>query len=144
MSNLLEAARQALSAIVDITYGMEKSRIWNGTGWTYNPLSPVIYKPLIDMADAQIETLSHALEEAEKQKTLQEIADNEKDLGIGYGTDIDDGTKNEPVGWIGLTEKERADIRSSVVFSEFGTAWHYASKAQILTEEKLKEKNYDI
>jgi hypothetical protein len=38
----------------DIVYGLEKSRIWGGMDWTYNPIHPVNYLPLRDKARAAI------------------------------------------------------------------------------------------
>lgn len=32
--------------VIDAAYTLEKARIWNGMGWTYNPLHPVHYAPM--------------------------------------------------------------------------------------------------
>lgn len=32
--------------VIDAAYTLEKARIWNGMGWTYNPLHPVHYSPM--------------------------------------------------------------------------------------------------
>ena len=32
--------------VIDAAYTLDKARIWNGMGWTYNPLHPVHYAPM--------------------------------------------------------------------------------------------------
>ena len=32
--------------VIDAAYTLEKARIWNGMGWTYNPLHPIHYAPM--------------------------------------------------------------------------------------------------
>lgn len=52
----LEAANaELLEALVDVSYTLEKARIWGGMDWTYNPLHPVHYLPARDAARAAIE-----------------------------------------------------------------------------------------
>jgi hypothetical protein len=51
----LEAANaELLAALVDVSYTLEKARIWGGMDWTYNPLHPVHYLPARDKARAAI------------------------------------------------------------------------------------------
>jgi len=51
----LEAANaELLAALVDVSYTLEKARIWGGMDWTYNPLHPVHYLPARDKASAAI------------------------------------------------------------------------------------------
>lgn len=51
----LEANNKRLrEALIDIKHGLEGSRIWGGTGWTYNSLHPVHYRPLIKKAEAAL------------------------------------------------------------------------------------------
>jgi len=72
--------RQAMEDFVVIKYGLEKSRIWGGVDWTYNPIHPVHYLPLRDKAEAQMESLNQALAEA----ALDKMADNARELGLSY------------------------------------------------------------
>jgi hypothetical protein len=72
--------RQALEDFVVIKYGLEKSRIWGGMDWTYNPIHPVHYLPLRDKADVQISALHQALADA----ALDKMADNARELGLDY------------------------------------------------------------
>ena len=47
----LEAANaELLEALVDVSYTLEKARIWGGMEWKYNPLHPVHYLPARDKA----------------------------------------------------------------------------------------------
>ena len=48
------------------------------------------------------------------------------------------GDKRE---WVGLTDEERKQVRSSAGYNQFMTAGEYAEKVQWATEAKLKEKN---
>ena len=51
----LEAANaELLDALVDVSYTLEKARIWGGMEWKYNPLHPVHYLPARDKARAAI------------------------------------------------------------------------------------------
>ena len=51
----LEAANlELLEALVDVSYTLEKARIWGGMDWHYNPLHPVHYLPARDKARAAI------------------------------------------------------------------------------------------
>ena len=72
--------RQAMEDFVVIKYGLEKSRIWGGVDWTYNPMHPVHYLPLRDKAEAQMESLNQALADA----ALDKMADNARELGLSY------------------------------------------------------------
>jgi hypothetical protein len=51
---LLRVNAQLFEALNDIVYGLEKSRIWGGMDWTYNPIHPVNYLPLRDKARAAL------------------------------------------------------------------------------------------
>lgn len=51
----LEAANaELLEALADVSYTLEKARIWGGMEWKYNPLHPVHYLPARDKARAAI------------------------------------------------------------------------------------------
>ena len=53
--NATEAANaELLDALVDVSYTLEKARIWGGMEWKYNPLHPVHYLPARDKARAAI------------------------------------------------------------------------------------------
>jgi len=43
--------------------------------------------------------------------------------------------------WIGLTDEERKQVRSSANYNQFMTAGEYAEAVQKATEAKLKQKN---
>ena len=47
-------------------------------------------------------------------------------------------TKRE---WVGLTDEEREQVRSSAGYNQFMSAGEYAKAVQLTTEAKLKEKN---
>lgn len=34
--------------VIDASYTLNKARIWGGMGWTYNPLHPVHYAPMLE------------------------------------------------------------------------------------------------
>jgi len=46
-----------------------------------------------------------------------------------------------PKEWVGLTDEEREQVRSSVGYNQFMSAGEYAKAVQLTTEAKLKEKN---
>jgi hypothetical protein len=43
--------------------------------------------------------------------------------------------------WVGLTDKDRMEIKKTVTYDQFETAGEYAGRVQAATEVKLKEKN---
>ena len=43
--------------------------------------------------------------------------------------------------WVGLTDEEREQVRSSAGYNQFMSAGEYAEAVQWATEAKLKEKN---
>lgn len=43
-----EEVARLRQAIADAAYTLERARIWNGMGWTYNPLHSFHYLPLRD------------------------------------------------------------------------------------------------
>jgi uncharacterized membrane protein len=52
--SLRASMAQLLEALKDIAYQLEKSRIWGGMDWHYNPLHPIHYLPARDKARAAI------------------------------------------------------------------------------------------
>ena len=52
--SLRKSMAQLLEALKDIAYQLEKSRIWGGMDWHYNPLHPIHYLPARDKARAAI------------------------------------------------------------------------------------------
>ena len=45
---LMIELHEARRLLADAKHTLQKARIWNGTGWHYNPLHPLHYKPLLD------------------------------------------------------------------------------------------------
>lgn len=43
---LRERVKVLEQLVTDATYTLSKARIWNGMGWTYNPLHPIHYTPM--------------------------------------------------------------------------------------------------
>lgn len=37
---------------LDALRAMQQARVWNGMGWTYNPLHPMFYTPIMNRIDA--------------------------------------------------------------------------------------------
>ena len=86
---------------------------------------------MIRLMDKAITALQEAIAEAEKQPVhasdiLQERVDE---------------TAKDRHEWVGLTDEERKQVRSSAGYNQFMTAGEYAEKVQWATEAKLKEKN---
>ena len=54
LRRLETANAELLTALVDVSYTLEKARIWGGMEWKYNPLHPVHYLPARDKARAAI------------------------------------------------------------------------------------------
>jgi len=52
-----------------------------------------------------------------------------------------DKTAKREREWVGLTEEEREQVRSSAGYNQFMSAGEYAEAVQWATEAKLKEKN---
>ena len=42
------------NALIFVSHKLEGGRIWNGMGWTYNPLHPIHYKPALARIDAAL------------------------------------------------------------------------------------------
>lgn len=49
--------------ITDATYTLSKARMWNGMGWTYNPLHPVIYTQMRERLSNEADAIHAALGE---------------------------------------------------------------------------------
>ena len=54
LRRLHEANQEMINALVDISCGLETSRIWGGMEWTYHPINSYKYLPLRDKAQAAI------------------------------------------------------------------------------------------
>jgi hypothetical protein len=48
--------------ITDAVYTLSKARVWNGHGWTYNPLHPVIYTQTRERLAAEADLIYAARE----------------------------------------------------------------------------------
>jgi hypothetical protein len=48
--------------VTDAVYMLSKARMWNGMGWTYNPLHPVIYTQMRDQLAAEVDAIYAARE----------------------------------------------------------------------------------
>jgi hypothetical protein len=62
-----------------------------------------------------------------------------KELGDAWSCKCQPESKKE---WVGLTDEERKQVRSSAHYNQFMTAGEYAEAVQKNTEAKLKEKNH--
>lgn len=51
---LLAINAELVEALSDVSYALEKARIWGGMDWTYNPLHPLHYLPARDKARAAL------------------------------------------------------------------------------------------
>jgi hypothetical protein len=74
--DLLDAAKEAANEIdrlqarvahleqlvTDAVYMLSKARMWNGMGWTYNPLHPVIYTQMRDRLAGEADAIYAARE----------------------------------------------------------------------------------
>jgi hypothetical protein len=54
LSDALAEPDEVLTALKVVAYTLEKSRIWDGQGWHYNPLHPMIFVPALEKALATI------------------------------------------------------------------------------------------
>ena len=57
-----KALQDCAKTLHDIAHGLESSRIWNGMGWTYNPLHSFKYLPLVEKARESATQAKQALE----------------------------------------------------------------------------------
>jgi hypothetical protein len=48
--------------VTDAVYTLSKARMWNGMGWTYNPLHPVIYTQMRDRLAGEADAIYAARE----------------------------------------------------------------------------------
>lgn len=46
--------------VIDAAYTLDKARIWNGMGWTYNSLSPIHYLPMRERLSAECDIINAA------------------------------------------------------------------------------------
>jgi len=46
--------------VIDAAYTLDKARIWNGMGWTYNPLHPVHYTPMRERLHNECDSIEAA------------------------------------------------------------------------------------
>ena len=53
-NQIATAAPEMLKALIDVSYILEKSRIWGGMGWHYNELHPMYVTKARDIARAAI------------------------------------------------------------------------------------------
>jgi hypothetical protein len=47
--------------VIDAAYTLDKARIWNGMGWTYNPLHPVHYAPMRERLSNECDNIEAAI-----------------------------------------------------------------------------------
>ena len=48
--------------VTDAVYMLSKARMWNGMGWTYNPLHPVIYTQMRERLSNEADAIYEARE----------------------------------------------------------------------------------
>jgi len=46
--SLRDQVKALQKLVIDAAYTLGKARIWNGMGWTYNPLHPIFYTPMLE------------------------------------------------------------------------------------------------
>jgi len=54
--------------VIDAAYTLDKARIWNGMGWTYNPLHPVHYTPMRERLHNECDSIEAARAALEQSK----------------------------------------------------------------------------
>ena len=54
--------------VIDAAYTLDKARIWNGMGWTYNPLHPVHYTPMRERLHNECDSIEAARAALESTK----------------------------------------------------------------------------
>lgn len=52
-----ERIRALERLVIDAAYTLGRARIWNGMGWTYNPLSPIHYGPMRERLRAECDNI---------------------------------------------------------------------------------------
>ena len=53
-SQLLSQRDELVKSLEQITYRLEKNRVWGGMEWKYQPVPSVLYLPLIEQAKVAI------------------------------------------------------------------------------------------
>ena len=54
--------------VIDAAYTLDKARIWNGMGWTYNPLHPFHYTPMRERLHNECDSIEAARAALEQSK----------------------------------------------------------------------------
>ncbi len=55
-----ERVRVLEHLVIDAAYTLDKARIWNGMGWTYNPLHPIHYTPMRERLHNECDSIEAA------------------------------------------------------------------------------------
>ena len=69
---LKQTVETALEVLAKVKYGLERNRVWGGMGWSYVPIHPTQYLPLVDDLEKQMSALHRALAEADTGMTLRD------------------------------------------------------------------------
>ena len=101
---LKQTVETALEVLAKVKYGLERNRVWGGMGWSYVPIHPTQYLPLVDDLEKQMSALHRAIAEpdnhiAELRTRLQQMRDLQEygEVGIaseeriaGYNAAVDE------------------------------------------------------
>ena len=60
IERLRERVKVLEELITDAVYTLSKARIWNGMGWTYNPLHPIHYTPMRERLSNEADNIARA------------------------------------------------------------------------------------
>ncbi len=62
IERLRERVAHLEQLVTDAVYMLSKARMWNGMGWTYNPLHPVIYTQMRERLSNEADAIYAARE----------------------------------------------------------------------------------
>ena len=87
---LKQTVETALEVLTKVKYGLERNRVWGGMGWSYVPIHPTQYLPLVDDLEKQMSALRQALAEPDTGKDEETTRDEytkaiEDALNYGQG-----------------------------------------------------------
>ena len=57
LEELRERVKVLEQLVIDAAYTLDGARIWNGMGWTYNPLHPIKYTPMRERLHNELVTI---------------------------------------------------------------------------------------
>ncbi len=119
-----------------------ENRLRNGRVYDVEALQAMTNRDILaipDMGKKALKEVLEALNVYASDMSEKHVHESDKDTPIKQAEEAFESAKGK--GWVGLTDEEREQVRSSAGYNQFMSAGEYAEAVQWATEAKLKEKN---